>query len=377
MTAHDGASCEGEKFHFCVHIATVRYMPEMPTLGQPPKKSPVAAIAVVATAVGVLAGGVYWFTHRSDNTPTAGAPMVVPAPVVIPEPVALVADAGGLAMAAMAVEPAAAPRPEGIQTFSVTINGPLEGAIVGAVGKEVGAPLTQVVNRSLVWWLKVPNDVLRNDTLTVAYETRAGQEPLVHAVRYQSRKFTKTFEAFRFRAPSATFARAYQPDGTELEERLVGGPLDAYEQITSLLRDGRKHKGVDFKTPVGTPVKATFNGVITRKNWHFRGNGNSLEIDETGGQGRTALFLHLQEVPKNLKVGDVVKKGQVLAPSGNTGRSFAPHLHYQLMKGSRVIDPFESHQVSRASIDAADRPALDAEVARLRSLLPAEQLAGN
>jgi murein DD-endopeptidase MepM/ murein hydrolase activator NlpD len=259
----------------------------------------------------------------------------------------------------------------------VTINGPLESAIVSSAGKEVGNALTQVVNRSLVWWLRVPQDLVKGDTLAVVYETREGQEPLVHAVRFTSRKLGKTLEAWRFQPKEGAFARFFQTDGSELEERLVDSPLDNWEQITSLLRDGRKHKGVDFKTPVGTPVKATFDGTITRRNWNFRGNGNSIEVQESGGQGRTAMFLHLSELPKGSALpGQKVKKGEVLAKSGNTGHSFAPHLHYQLMKGETVLDPFTSHATMRVQLPASDKVGFEAQVAKLKALMPAETVVG-
>jgi murein DD-endopeptidase MepM/ murein hydrolase activator NlpD len=181
----------------------------------------------------------------------------------------------------------------------------------------------------------------------------------------------------RFLPKGEAYPKFFQLDGTTLEEQLTDSPIDEYEQITSLLRDGRKHKGVDFKAPVGTPVRATFDGVISRKNWNFKGNGNSLEIEEAGGQGRTALYLHLSELPKSVQAGDRVKRGQVLAKSGNTGRSFAPHLHYQLMKGATVVDPFQSQKTRRDSLTADERGGFDVAVAKYKALMPAETVAGN
>jgi murein DD-endopeptidase MepM/ murein hydrolase activator NlpD len=264
-----------------------------------------------------------------------------------------------------APEPPASP----FKAFSTTIKGPLESAIIAAAGRD-GVPLTQVVTRTLVWWVRVPQDLARGDGLAAVYELRSGQEPLLHAVRFTSARLGKTFEAWHYRSAGAPYGRFYQSDGSELEERLVDAPLDGYEQITSLLRDGRRHRGVDFKTPVGTPVKATFDGVVSRKTWNFRSNGNSVEVVEKGGQGRAAMFLHLSEVEKDVLPGREVKKGQIIARSGNTGHSFAPHLHYQLMKGEQVVDPFQSHQTTRVSLAPAERPAFEAEVARLRALLP-------
>jgi murein DD-endopeptidase len=252
----------------------------------------------------------------------------------------------------------------------VAVAGALETAFVAQLGRELGAPLTGVVTRALVWWVSVPSDLRAGDTVEALFAERPGAEPLVHAVRFRSEKAGKTFEAYRFQEPGAPFARLYGRDGNELELRLQISPLDDHEQVTSLIRDGRGHQGVDFRTPVGTPVKATFDAVVGRRNWNFRANGNCLELRERGGDRRTVYLLHLSEVSRDLKVGDRVATGQVVAKSGNTGRSFAPHLHYQLMSSSgRVLDPFASQRTLRRALPQAHRAAFDAEVARLAGLL--------
>lgn len=355
-------------------------MPEMPTLGAPEKKSPIAQVAIIAAIAGTVAGLGYWVTHKNV---AEAAPSVPAEPAAqVAEPVNPSVNAPPPAAPPPAAPENAAPAPlsptvtiakkGGLQVLTTTIAGPLETAIVKETSRELGGPLTQVINRSLVWWLKVPGDLVKGDTLSALYEEREGQEPLVHAVRYTSRKFGKTFQAYRYQPAGASHASFFQPDGSTLEERLADPPIDDYEQITSLLRDGRKHQGVDFKAPVGTAVRATFDGVITRKNWNFRGNGNSLEVEESGGKARTALFLHLSEIPGSVKPGDRVKRGQVIAKSGNTGHSFAPHLHYQLSQGGKVIDPFQSHATSRGELPASDRASFEAAVAKLRAQLPGE-----
>ncbi|MFT3706979.1 MAG: M23 family metallopeptidase [Archangium sp.] len=351
----------------------------MPTLGEQPKSSPIIPVAITAALVGCVMGGVYWFKSKPADVPPPAAAAATPTPTTadaVPAPSAPTPE--GTGAPAVAPPTAAAPVPvapvapaiPGLKAFTITINGPLETAIVASEGKETGTALTQVVNRSLVWWVRVPQDLVKGDVLSVIYEKRDGQEPLVHAVRFSSGKLGKTVDSYRFKASNEAFARYYQGDSSELEERIVDGPLDSWEQVTSLLRDGRRHKGVDFKTPVGTPVKATFDAVVVRKNWNFRGNGNSVELQEVGGKGRTALFLHLSEVPKSLEAGQKVKKGEVIAKSGNTGHSFAPHLHYQLMLGDKVIDPFESHQTTRISLAKAEVPAFEKRKAELIALFP-------
>jgi murein DD-endopeptidase MepM/ murein hydrolase activator NlpD len=124
-------------------------------------------------------------------------------------------------------------------------------------------------------------------------------------------------------------------------------------------------------------VKAPFTGTVARKNWSFRYNGNCIELQEVGGKHRRALFLHMDELPRSLKVGDRFNVGTVLGRSGNSGRSFAPHLHYQLEAADeRVLDPYETHRTYRRSLAPALRGAFEAEMRRLDGLLGTTTVAG-
>jgi murein DD-endopeptidase MepM/ murein hydrolase activator NlpD len=330
-------------------------MPEMPLLGRPPRR-PRRRLGIAVVLLAVAGAAVWWFVLR--RRPPESQPVD---PVVVAPP-----------------PPDAAPPPPppvdevaraGMRYVRATVEGPLETAIVKQVGRELGEALTGVVTRTLVWWVRVPEDLRRGDVVEVLASERPGAEPVVHAVRFSSEKAMQRFEAFRWQAPGAPFARHYGRDGKELELRLVDAPLDDYEQVTSLLRDGRGHAGVDFKVPVGTPVKATFDATVVRKNWNFRGNGNCIELRERDAPHRSAYLLHLSEVAGELRPGDRVQKGQIVARSGNTGRSFAPHLHYQLVsRGGKILDPFESHTTTRRALTDEQKPAFEEEVRRLDGL---------
>lgn len=330
--------------------------PPLPTLGPPPPRSPWPGVVIASLVIGGVVGGGYWGFKKlrsdgAEETPVEQAVVGAAAPV----------DAGAQT-AAKAPAPVAAPTtaPSPYRRARVDLQGALETALVAEVGGDVGPALAQVVNRALVWWVAMPSGLLRNDVIEVLFEERAGEEPLLHAIRFKSGKNGKTHAAYRFLVEGDTYARFFEPEGLELEHRLKDSPIDDYEQVTSLLRDGRGHKGVDFKAPVGTPVKAPFTATVTRKNWNFRANGNCLELREVGGKGRHALFLHLDELPKGIKVGDRVPRGTVIAASGNSGRSFAPHLHYQLMRDEkRALDPFDSHETYRRSLPNGARAAFE------------------
>jgi len=258
----------------------------------------------------------------------------------------------------------------GLKRLRVEVNGPLETAVVKEVGATLGPRLVQVMVRTIVWWLAVPADLVRGDLLEAVYQERVGEDPIVYAVRYRSQRKERTYRAYRFKPPGSQWPHSYSTDGEELELRFTHPPLDDYDQVTSLVHDGRGHKGVDFKTPVGTPVRSPFEARVVRKNWHFRGNGNSLDLHEVGGRGVTALFLHLAE-PPSVPVGARVARGQVVAKSGNTGHSFAPHLHFQLMQTQKVLDPFAALPTYRRKLPAKDKALFSTERARLDRLLGA------
>jgi murein DD-endopeptidase MepM/ murein hydrolase activator NlpD len=353
-------------------------MPDMPTLGRSRQRPPGPTIVVVVVILLVIVIA-WWKLHKRSAPPASAPAATAPPPTPAagnpppPAPVAAAAnDDGGTAALPPKPAPHSAADEElakaGLKRLHVEVNGPLETAVVGAVGPEVGPRLVQVLVRSLVWWLSVPNDLRRGDVLEALYEEKPGEDPVIHAVRYKSGKNARTYAAYLYKPADSQWPRFYTPDGSELELRLVHPPLDDYEQVTSLLRDGRGHKGVDFKTPVGSSVHAPFDSVVVKKNWNWRGNGNSIELHENGGHGWDALFLHLSE-PSALAVGAHVSRGEVVGKSGNTGHSFAPHLHYQLMAGQKVLDPFAVQETTRKKLPEKERAAFDAERSKLDHLL--------
>src|SRR5688500_11388895 len=131
------------------------------------------------------------------------------------------------------------------------IESSLEATCVGAAGIEVGQKLAQVAKRVLVWWVDVSRQLHKGDRIELVYEVPddPNLEPIVHAIWFESRQHKRTFSAVRHQIDGDKYARWYDPEGHEIERRLIHGPLGEYEQITSLVGDGRGHRGLDFKAP--------------------------------------------------------------------------------------------------------------------------------
>jgi murein DD-endopeptidase MepM/ murein hydrolase activator NlpD len=97
---------------------------------------------------------------------------------------------------------------------------------------------------------------------------------------------------------------------------------------------GGGHQGVDFATKIGTKVKATADGKVISAGWDDV-YGNGVMIDH--GNGFVTYFGH--NLKLLVKVGDSVHRGDVIALSGSSGRSSAPHLHYEIKENGVSIDP--------------------------------------
>lgn len=97
----------------------------------------------------------------------------------------------------------------------------------------------------------------------------------------------------------------------------------------------RMHAGCDFSAPRGTPIYATGDGVVIKKDSHYGGYGNEVEIDH--GYGYVTKYAHLDSF--KVRKGQKVKRGEVIGYVGNTGASTAPHLHYEVIKDGKKVNP--------------------------------------
>ncbi|SHJ93929.1 M23 family metallopeptidase [Pseudozobellia thermophila] len=125
---------------------------------------------------------------------------------------------------------------------------------------------------------------------------------------------------------------AIQPVKNEDLKRMASG----YGWRSDPFTKARKmHRGMDFSAPKGTPVYATGNGKVIRADNGSSGYGKHIRIDH--GYGYKTLYGHLSKY--NVKKGQSVKRGDLIGFVGNTGRSEAPHLHYEVWKDGERINP--------------------------------------
>ncbi|UKJ05814.1 M23 family metallopeptidase [Solitalea lacus] len=105
-------------------------------------------------------------------------------------------------------------------------------------------------------------------------------------------------------------------------------------RIHPIYKTRKFHAGMDFTSQTGTPIYATGDGVVTTAGIE-RGYGNEVVINH--GYGYSTLYGHMSKIAT--RVGQRVKRGEVIGYVGNTGASTGPHLHYEVHKGGKPVNP--------------------------------------
>jgi len=102
-----------------------------------------------------------------------------------------------------------------------------------------------------------------------------------------------------------------------------------------ILKEEKFHRGVDMAVPEGTPVKVTADGVIKGIENHEKGFGKHIIVAHD--EEYQTVYAQLSEF--KVEVGQKVKMGDIVALSGNSGMSTAPHLHYEVVRNGKRVDP--------------------------------------
>ena len=95
------------------------------------------------------------------------------------------------------------------------------------------------------------------------------------------------------------------------------------------------HFGMDFSAKTGTPIYATGDGNVLRADNRAAGFGNHVRIDH--GFGYVSIYAHMDKI--SVRRGNRVKRGDIIGYVGSSGRSVAPHLHYEIIKDGKKINP--------------------------------------
>ncbi|WP_017443023.1 M23 family metallopeptidase [Rickettsia gravesii] len=186
------------------------------------------------------------------------------------------------------------------------------------------------------------------DTATVItekYVTEDGKFSHHGKILYVSLNLSgKEYNIYRYSHDNNANNHAFfSEDGKSVKRSLLKTPLKVIKVSSHygnrkhpILGYTKMHKGVDFAAPTGTPIYSAGNGVITEIGWKS-GYGKFIQVKHSGTL--STAYAHVSNFAKNLKVGSIVKQGQIIAYVGSTGRATAPHLHYEVKIDGKHVNP--------------------------------------
>ena len=148
----------------------------------------------------------------------------------------------------------------------------------------------------------------------------------------QSKSFDEIIELAKRKSEMLAAIPAIQPVSNKNLSRMASG---FGPRIDPIYKTKKFHAGMDFSAKTGTPIYATGNGKVIRVRKSRKGYGNHVKIDH--GYGYITLYAHMQKYI--VKKGQKVKRGEVIGYVGNTGKSVAPHLHYEVHKNGKKVNP--------------------------------------
>ena len=179
-------------------------------------------------------------------------------------------------------------------------------------------------------------------------------------------------ELFRFE-PDEGPADYLDAKGASVRKALMRTPINGARLSSGygmrkhpILGYNKKHLGVDFAAPVGTPIYAGGDGTITMIGWHGNyGKYVRIRHNSTYSTG----YAHLNGYAKGMKRGKRVRQGQVIAYVGNTGMSTGPHLHYEVMRGNKRINPMTLKLPSGRKLKGHELAEFQAQMQKITILL--------
>ncbi|MBQ3248877.1 MAG: M23 family metallopeptidase [Alistipes sp.] len=158
----------------------------------------------------------------------------------------------------------------------------------------------------------------------------------IESAEHQEREIVYTHNELKYHISNETLSincvPGIQPVNNRQLTLLAAGkkPL-----INPFHRAMREHHGVDYLVPEGTAVFATADGTVKSLSEKNTSHGKAITIDH--GNGYETSYSHLLDI--RVKKGQEVKRGDIIALSGNSGLSFAPHLHYEVIYNDTRVDP--------------------------------------
>ncbi len=253
--------------------------------------------------------------------------------------------------------------------------GVINGSFFGS-GKRAGVPYKTLAGlvKAFSYDVDFQRELRAGDRFELAYEAyvndkgevaHTGQAVFGALVLSGKRK-----EVYRF-TPKSGRTDYFNGQGESVRKALLRTPVDG-ARISSrygmrkhpILGYSKMHKGIDFAAPRGTPIYAAGDGTIELAKWNG-GYGRYIRIKH--GKGYKTAYAHMTRFAKGMRPGKKVNQGQVIGYVGTTGRSTGPHLHYEVLKGGKQVNPLSVKLLPGEKLKGGDLKGMQAVKAQVEA----------
>ena len=213
-----------------------------------------------------------------------------------------------------------------------------------AVSKKI--PANTIVEFARIYGFQVDfqRDIRKRDSFQIMYEVFINDNnKIIEAgnILYANLKLSGEENSLYYFDKEGS-AGHYDKNGKSVKKALMKTPINGARLSSPFgMRkhpiDGfnKMHRGTDFAAPMGTPIMASGDGVITRARW-CGGGGNCIKIRHNSTY--ETIYAHMRNFARGIKEGLRIKQGQIIGFVGSTGKSTGPHLHYEVIKNGKKIN---------------------------------------
>ena len=248
---------------------------------------------------------------------------------------------------------------------------------LAATMKNAGVPQSIIGNFINIFAYKVDfrSDIKQGDTFRVLYDRKTAPDGRVvknGGIIYAELNLGKNnkIALYRFK-DSAGNIDYYNDKGLVLKRTLDRKPMEFRSaRISSrfgwrrhpILKQRIMHSGVDYAAPTGSRIYASGDGVVQRAQW-VGGYGRYVVIRHNSEY--STGYAHMSGFARGIKPGVRVKQGQVIGYVGSTGRSTGPHLHFEVIKNGKKVDPLKVKAATGTNLAGKDLQRFKSEMAKI------------
>ena len=219
---------------------------------------------------------------------------------------------------------------------------------MAGVRNDLPVPVLIELIRAYSWDVDFQRDIRQGDRFTVFYETlqdKSGKVVDYGDIQFAMLTLSGTdLPIYRFET-EAGIVDYFNDKGQSAKKALMRTPIDGARLSSGygkrkhpILGYTKMHKGVDFAAPSGTPIYAAGDGVVE---FAARNGGYGKFIRIRHNSDYKTQYAHLKSFAKGVGSGKRVRQGQVIGYVGTTGRSTGPHLHYEVVKAGKQVNPMK------------------------------------